>query len=755
MTQERIDIVVSEKGSKQASQNIAGISKGALTAQNSIVTLNQALGAIGVGLSINSIKNVLDGYTTMQNALKQVTTSQEQLNQVTEELYQMSQRTRSSLNDNAEAYRRFALAGRDLGLTQRDVLQFTESLNQAVKLSGASGAEASAGIIQFSQGLASGALRGDELRSVLEQIPAVADVIANSLGVTRGELRKMGEAGTLTSDKIIKAFQEARVELQEKFAKSTPTIADSFVVVGNSISKYAGELDKAYGISSTVSGILITVANNVDLLAKAIGIATAAWVSYRIAANASVIASITAAVVGNVVAFLQLASTVRSVSQAMALLNAVLLVNPLILLATIVIAAIAALVLFRKEVYEMMKATTIAGVNVADAFTTMIDVIRGTAYGLINLIKILLNDVKIEYFKFVDSLSISQDLKDSLLGSVDIDFSLKGKTAADAFNMGFEKAVANGGSKAMIEKSFAGKPSGPDLLGESLGTKRIVDPNAVKAQEDAIKRQKKLLEDIQGAAYNYKQTMSDLDALLSQGKITTDQYGDSLLKLKEKLLENDKTINGGLMRGMIKLQQEFSNLSTISEQLVTDAFKGMEDALVNFVSTGKLEIGDLVKSISADFARLAIRQTITLPLMKAFGFQQGGLVEGYATGGLIKGSGTGLSDSNLAAVSTGEYIVNAAATSRFRPLLDFINSGGTTVSTSTPNVNTTVGGNSTVFAPIVEVNISGGNNSNGVDAQAQGEAISGAVMKALEGKFSEWLLKQQRPGGGLNSQGAY
>lgn len=745
MTQERIDIVVSEKGSKQASQNIAGISKGALTAQNSIFTLNRALGAVGVGLSLNSIKNTLDGYTTMQNAIKQVTTSQEQLGQVTEELFQISQHTRSNMNDNAEAYRRFALAGRDLGLTQRDVLQFTESLNQAVKLSGASGAEASAGIIQLSQGLASGALRGDELRSVLEQVPAVADVIANSLGVTRGELRKMGEAGTLTSDKIIKAFQEARGELQEKFAKSVPTIGDSFIVVGNAITKYAGELDKAYGISSTVSGILIAVANNIDLLAKAVGIATAAWVAYRIAANASAIAAIASAVVGNVVAFVQLASTVRSASQAMALLNATLLANPIVLLVSIIGAAVAAIFLFRKEIWEMMKATNIAGVNIADAFATLIDIVRGYAYGLVNLSKILFNDLKIEYFKFVDSLNISQSLKDNLLGSVDIDFSLRGKTAADAFNMGFEKAAANGGSKAAIDRAFADKPAGADTLNQSLGT---------KAQEEALKRQQKLLEDIKGAAVNYSQTVSDLNALLSQGKISTEEFSDAMLKLKEKLLENDKTINGGLMRGMIKLQQEFSNLSTISEQLVTDAFKGMEDSLVNFVTTGKLEIGDLVKSISADFARLAIRQAITLPLMKAFGFQQGGLVEGYATGGLIKGSGTGLSDSNLAAVSNGEYIINAAATARFRPLLDFINSGGTSFSTPATSVSTSVGGNTNVFAPVVEVSVGNSGGSN-ADPQAQGEAISTAVMKAMEAKFSEWLVKQQRPGGALNTQGTY
>src|SRR5690606_2602352 len=98
-----------------------------------------------------------------------VTTGTENLTTVTSRLFDVANRTRSSFEGTANLYARVALATKELGIGQQELLTFTERVNQAIILSGASAQEAQAGLIQLSQGLASGALRGDELRSVLEQ----------------------------------------------------------------------------------------------------------------------------------------------------------------------------------------------------------------------------------------------------------------------------------------------------------------------------------------------------------------------------------------------------------------------------------------------------------------------------------------------------------------------------------------------------------------------------------------------------------
>ena len=190
MATERLIIEINEKGARVVKRNIGGIGQASRGAEGSVQLLRRALGLLGGALVVQQIGRIADSFTNLQNRLRIVTDGQAELNAVTKELIGVSNRTRSSLETNAELFNRLSLSTKELGLSQRDVLNLTESLNQAVILSGASATEAQAGLIQLSQGLASGALRGDELRSVLEQLPVVSDVIAKQLGITRGELQR-------------------------------------------------------------------------------------------------------------------------------------------------------------------------------------------------------------------------------------------------------------------------------------------------------------------------------------------------------------------------------------------------------------------------------------------------------------------------------------------------------------------------------------------------------------------------------------
>ena len=109
----------------------------------------------------------------------------------------------------------------------------------------------------------------------------------------------------------------------------------------------------------------------------------------------------------------------------------------------------------------------------------------------------------------------------------------------------------------------------------------------------------------------------------------------------------------------------------------------MEDALVSFVTTGKLEFSSLVQSILADLVRLSIRQQITGPLFSAittaFTVSAGATPAG-ASGGLVRGPGSGTSDSINARISNGEFVVNAASTKAYLPLLQAINNFGGSIS---------------------------------------------------------------------------
>lgn len=268
MVQERVEIIITETGARVVKRSITEIGTSAKGSADSVAFLQQALITLGGANLIQRLVGVADAFTNMQNRIRLVTNNVEELNAVTEELLGISNRTRTSIETNAELFNRFALSTRELGLSQGRVLRIIESVNKATLISGASAKEANNGLIQLSQGLASGALRGDELRSVLEQLPAVADLIASQLGVTRGQLRAIGADFRITSEVLVDAFENAADTLDERFGKVVPTVEQSFVVLGNSIKVALGRFNEGNGITRRFSTALLEFAQDVDLVGR-------------------------------------------------------------------------------------------------------------------------------------------------------------------------------------------------------------------------------------------------------------------------------------------------------------------------------------------------------------------------------------------------------------------------------------------------------------------------------------------------------
>lgn len=268
MTTERIDVIVTERGARTVRRNIEGIGQGATLAQGAVQLLRRTLVTLGAAFGVREVVRLVDSYTNLQNRLKTVTQGTAELGAVTQELFAVANRTRSSFENTVETFTRAALAVRELGIAQQQTINFTESLNQAILLSGATTQEANNALIQFSQGLASGALRGDELRSVLEQLPVVADVIAKEMGVARGELRELGRDGSITAGLILNAFKNAREELAERFAKTIPTIGQAFQVLRNQVVRLAGRFSEATGIAEGFARAIISISEEIETLGR-------------------------------------------------------------------------------------------------------------------------------------------------------------------------------------------------------------------------------------------------------------------------------------------------------------------------------------------------------------------------------------------------------------------------------------------------------------------------------------------------------
>ena len=259
MTERVIRIVLDaddlKRGLTQVKGGLKGVEGQSKRTGDSMRALKTVAGGLLAALGIRELIRYADQWTTIGNRIRLVTDGTEEYNTVQDRLVGLAQRTRTDLNATAELYARVARSTETLGASQNEVLRFTESVNQALQISGATAAEAGAGVIQFAQGLASGALRGDELRSVMEQMPRLASALADNLGITIGELRILGEQGKLTSEAVFEAILKAGPELQAEFEQITPTIGQALTTVKNFASVVIGSFNEAAGITEGLVSI--------------------------------------------------------------------------------------------------------------------------------------------------------------------------------------------------------------------------------------------------------------------------------------------------------------------------------------------------------------------------------------------------------------------------------------------------------------------------------------------------------------------
>lgn len=254
MATEVIEIEIREKGGRATSNSIRKVGRESRTATRAVKLLGTALAAIGVQRVIKNLLETADAATRMSSQIKTVTTSTAEFNAVQSRLNTIANETRAPLEDTVGLYRRLRVATRDLGSSQEEVLQVTQGLAAAIAVSGATASEGSNALIQLAQGLASGRLQGDELRSVLENLPPLAQALADELGVTVGQLREMGEAGSLNAETIFPALLKVGAEFQAQLEDLPFTLEQASTVLSNTFTSTIGEINDTLAATEFLSG---------------------------------------------------------------------------------------------------------------------------------------------------------------------------------------------------------------------------------------------------------------------------------------------------------------------------------------------------------------------------------------------------------------------------------------------------------------------------------------------------------------------
>jgi len=229
------------------------------------------VGTAGVVLAARQFLQYADAAKNLEAQLRLATRQSGSFAQAQEDVRRIAAQTRSGLEETATLYATFQRNARELGITQQQAARATQTVTEAFLISGASAAEAAGGLRQFLQGIQSGTLRGEELNSVLENAPRLARLLADSLDVTIGRLRAMGQEGELSGQKLMRALTDRQFtdQIDEEFRQLPVTFEQAMTLVNNAAIETFGAFDRGGRFSEALVNFITGGTDGMEDIANA------------------------------------------------------------------------------------------------------------------------------------------------------------------------------------------------------------------------------------------------------------------------------------------------------------------------------------------------------------------------------------------------------------------------------------------------------------------------------------------------------
>lgn len=256
------------RGMSKARQGLVSISEQLGQARNLAISYFSARYIAGYAREILSLA---DQYTALQARLRLATTSQLEFNTANAALYAIAQRNGVPLAESLGLYAKLAPAMRELGGSGAQTLAISDLVGKSLRLSGAGAAQSAAAMLQFSQALGSGVLRGDEFNSLMENSPRLMQALADGMGKPLGDLRRMAEEGELTAAAVANALLSQKQKLEAEYSQLPLTVQAAWTKLGNALTREIGRLDKeAGGASGALADAIGGLADNIRALEGAL-----------------------------------------------------------------------------------------------------------------------------------------------------------------------------------------------------------------------------------------------------------------------------------------------------------------------------------------------------------------------------------------------------------------------------------------------------------------------------------------------------
>lgn len=238
-------------------------------------SLKAVLGALTAALGTRELIEYTARWTDLNSRFKNAIGDAGLANEALKQISQTARSTYSNLEATAETFLRNSQTLKELGFTTAEQIQLSDSLNNALAISGTKGARAESVMNALSKAMALGKLSGDNLNTVLESGGRIAQALADGLGVTTLQLREMAAAGKIDTITMVEALTSQMERLRQESADMPVTARDGFVLLNNAVFEFVGRLDTAIGSSTSfgeklaeLADAIISLAQNTEKMAK-------------------------------------------------------------------------------------------------------------------------------------------------------------------------------------------------------------------------------------------------------------------------------------------------------------------------------------------------------------------------------------------------------------------------------------------------------------------------------------------------------
>ncbi|HGS9982864.1 TPA: tape measure protein [Clostridioides difficile] len=262
---DRLEQQIRESDNQQRRLN-EDINKGASSTDR---LLGSAKKLVGVYMSLRTLGNVVnlsDQMTSTNARLNMINDGQQSDNGLNKMIFQSAERSRASYLDTAKIVSRVGMNAGSAFSSTREIVGFAEQLNKKFVIAGASTEEMNSALLQLTQGLGSGVLRGEELNAVFESAPNIIRSIADYLDVDIGKIRGMASEGMLTADIVKNSLLAAAEQTNAEFEKMPYTFSQIWTSIKNNAIMIFGVIQKKIEQSMSSKGFRTFIDNFINSL---------------------------------------------------------------------------------------------------------------------------------------------------------------------------------------------------------------------------------------------------------------------------------------------------------------------------------------------------------------------------------------------------------------------------------------------------------------------------------------------------------